>query len=562
MKKISLLFLSSFLCSSAFGADINTASEIYAVTVFPDRADVSRSARTNLQPGKHTLIFDDLPAGLITDSLRVSGKGNAAFTIGSVETKQIFTTKLAVAEEKKIQNQIAALRDKRRFIEAQIKAADTGKAFLENLTRSEISPSGDKTGSAQTLSPDVWKNAWQTIQNGMNTLGKEAIEKQIQLRSADDDIHALQNQLRQISTGKKSYKQVRVNVETDKAVTAELVLQYQINGAFWKPLYEARLDSENKTVKIIQYGNIAQKTGEDWNNVLLTLSTARPAVTMQPPVLPPVWLNLKNNERHVYQKAVKSVAPAMLSRATNFAAAGSIMTDTAADENGITPEQEEAAFAEAAAVGTEFSGVFAIKGLSNVPSDGSDYRFNIGHYSIPAEIRAETYPAADSAAYLITTLVFDGDLPLLPGKIALFRDGAFIGNSRLDLLRPNEKLHLAFGQDEKIRINHTSLGGETSEGGVIARETKKDVLSKTSIQNLHRQPIKIAVYEQIPVSRNSDISVKVIKDKTTPGYIVDPNDKIGLIKWENVYQPQEMKEINYGYSVSWPKDRSLTEMSH
>lgn len=560
MKKISLLLFSSFLCSSAFGADISAVSEIYAVTVFPDRADISRSARTDLPAGKHTLVFDDLPAGLITDSLRVSGKGNAAFTIGSVETKQIFTTDLAVAEEKKIQDRIAALRDKRRFIEAQIKAADTGKAFLENLTRGGARPAGGEENNTQALSPDVWKNAWQTIQSGMNTLGKEAIEKQIQLRSVDSDIAALQNQLRQISTGRKSYKQVRVNVETDKPVKAGVVLQYQIAGAFWNPLYEARLDSANGTVNIIQYGDIAQKTGEDWNNVALTLSTARPSVTMQPPVMSPVWLNLRNNERIVYQKTMKAAAPAMLSRATNFAAADEMAFDAVAETGGTVETEEDASFSGASAIGTEFSGVFAIKGSSNVPSDGSEYRFNIGNYSIPAEIRAESYPAADAAAYLVATLVFNGDLPLLPGGIALFRDGAFIGNSYLELLRPNEKLHLAFGQDEKIRIAYTSLGGETTEGGVIARETKKDVLSKTNVQNLHRMPIKIAVYEQIPVSRNSDIAVKIIKDKTTPDYIVNPNDKVGLVKWESVYQPQEKKEINYGYSVSWPKDRILTGM--
>lgn len=558
MKKISLLFFSSFLCSSAFGADINAPSEIYAVTVFPDRADISRSAQADLPAGKHTLIFNDLPAGLMTDSLRVSGKGSSAFTIGSVETKQIFTADLAVAEEKKIQDQIAALRDERRFIEAQIKAADTGKAFLENLTRGGIPRANGEENDVRALSPDAWKNAWQTIQSGMNTLGKEAIEKQIRLRSVDNDITALQNQLRRVATGKKSYKQVRVNVETDKPVKASVVLQYQIAGAFWNPLYEARLDSADETVEIIQYGDIAQKTGEDWNNVILTLSTARPSVTMQPPVLPPVWLNLRDNERIVYQKTMKAASPMLAGRATNFAAVDEIAFDAAPAADSVMAETENAAFAGASAIGTEFSGVFEIKGLSNVPSDGSEYRFNIGHYAIPAEIRAESYPAADASAYLIATLVFNGNLPLLPGNIALFRDGAFIGNSYLDLLRPNEKLHLAFGQDEKIRVAYTSLGGETTEGGVIARETKKDVLSKTNIQNLHRQPIKIAVYEQIPVSRNSDIAVKIIKDKTTPGYTVNPNDKVGLIKWESVYQPQEKKEINYGYSVSWPKERILT----
>ena len=556
--KLILLLLFSFSCSAAYAAEIIASSEINAVTVFPDRADISRTAQTDLPAGKHTVVFNDLPAGLMTDSLRVSGKGNAAFTIGSVETKQIFTAELARVEEKKIQDQIAALRDKRRFIEAQIKAADTGKVFLENLAKGGLPASRGLENGTTAISPDVWQNAWQTIRNGMNTLGKETIEKQILLRGIDNDISALQNSLRQISTGRKSYKQIRINVETDKPVKASVVLQYQIAGAFWNPLYEARLDSSDETVEIIQYGDIVQRTGEDWQNINLTLSTARPSVTMQPPVLSPIWLNLKSNPKVVYQQAVKSVAPAMLAATTNFAESGATAFDAAASTESVMTE--EAAFSGAAAIGTEFSGVFAVKGLSNVPSDGAEYRFNIGKYSIPAEIRAESYPAADASAYLIATLVFNADLPLLPGKIALFRDGAFIGDSYLELLRPNEKLHLAFGQDEKIRVKHTVLGGEITEGGVIARETKKDILSKTSVQNLHRQPIKIAVYEQIPVSRNSDIAVKIIKDKTTPGYIVNPNDKVGLIKWESVYQPQEKKEINYGYSVSWPKDRTLTGM--
>ena len=559
MKKFSLFLLFSFLCSSVNAANIDAASEIYAVTVFPDRADISRASNVNLPVGKHTLIFNDLPDGLITDSLRVSAKGTSEFTIGSVEIKQIFTSDLTVAEEKKIQDQIASLKDKKRFIEAQIKAADTGKAFLENLSRSSPALVDPRDNQKQTLSPDMWKNAWLTIKNGMNSLGKEAIEKQIQMRHIDKEISFLQNQLRQISTGKKGYKQIRVNVETNQALKANLTVQYQIAGAFWNPLYEARLDSASETVNIIQYGNIAQKTGEDWNNVVLTLSTARPSVTMQPPVLPMIWLNLKDKEQFMYQKTINAAAPKLRNRATNFAPEKGMAFDTVTtvDEEKF---ETEAAFSNVSAIGTEFSGVFEIKGLSNVPSDGSEYRFNIGNYSVPAEIRAETYPAADASAYLISTLIFNGSLPLLPGNIALFRDGAFIGNSQMELLRPNEKLHLSFGQDEKIRVSFTALGGETTEGGVIARETKKDVLSKTTVQNLHNQPIKIAVYEQLPVSRNSDISVKIIKDKTTPDYVINPNDKIGLIKWESSYQPREKKEINYGYSVSWPKERILTGM--
>lgn len=556
MKKTALLVLSSFFCSAAFAADIPAQSKISAVTVFPDRADVSRSGTAQIPAGKHTLVFDNLPFGLMTDSLRVSGKG--AFTIGSVETKIVYTSEPVAAQEKEIQERIAVLRDERRFIESQIKAADTGKAFLENLTRADVTPRANE--DRQTPAPAVWKTAWQTIQNGMNALGRESIEHQIKLRSIDAETAALQNRLRMIATGRKSYKQVRVNVETAAPVKAGVVLQYRISGARWNPLYEARLNSDSETVDLVQYGNISQNTGEDWNNVALTLSTARPSATMRPSVPDTVWLDLERSEPVVYKTRSARVASSKMMMASNFAVADEMAALGAAMPESAVAEDVDAGYSGASAVGTEFSGVYAIKGTSNVPSDGAQYRFNIGAYNAKAEIRAETYPASDASAYLIATLVYKGELPLLAGDAALFRDGAFIGNSQLDFLRPDEKLHLAFGQDEKIRVTYTSLGGKTKESGVLSKDNTKESLSKAAVQNLHRRPIKIAVYEPLPVSRNGDVTVKIVKDATTPDYTVAPNDKVGLVKWESVYQPREKREINYGYAVTWPKDGRLTGM--
>ena len=557
MKILFLFFLSFLSPVLAFAGEIETVSDIFAVTVFPDRADISRIASLDIPAGKHTLVFNRMPDGLITDSLRVEGKGSSGFTIGSVETKQIFTSEFAIAEEKALQDKIAALHDQRRFIEAQINAANAGKTFLENMAKTPAATPID--AKTQSFSPAVWQEAWHTIQNGMNELGRETIEKQQKIREIDKEINTLNRQLREISTGKKGYKQIRVNVETNKLVKARMTLQYQIKGASWKPLYEARLDSANETVEIVQYGNIAQKTGEDWTNVALTLSTARPSLTMRPPVLSPIWLNIRSKEivvRH-QNKHFKSTG-AIRSQALNLAATDSIALGAAASSDEDEVFSEKAENTAVSVDGREFSGEFAIKGASNVPADGAEYRFNIGSYTNKAEIRAEIFPQTDSSAYLIASVLYNGSLPLLPGNIALFRDGAFIGNSDMEMLRPNEKLNLAFGQDEKISVSYTVLGGETSEGGVISRDTKKDLLSRTEIQNLHNLPLKIAIYEQLPVSRNSDVSVKIIKDKTSAGYVTEPDGKVGLIQWESVFPAKEKKEILFGYSVSWPKDKILT----
>ena len=73
-----LLFLSFLFSSGLFCDEILTKSSISSVTVYPDRASVTREADLSLVPGVHSVIFDGLPSALIPNSVRVSGKGTAS----------------------------------------------------------------------------------------------------------------------------------------------------------------------------------------------------------------------------------------------------------------------------------------------------------------------------------------------------------------------------------------------------------------------------------------------------------------------------------------------------
>ena len=127
----------------------------------------------------------------------------------------------------------------------------------------------------------------------------------------------------------------------------------------------------------------------------------------------------------------------------------------------------------------------------------------------------------------------------------------------MKFLRPNAKLHLSFGQDDKILVKHAIVHFDENDGGLISRDNKMTIQTTASIQNLHKEPLKIAVYDFLPVAKNSDIAVKITKDKTTDGYETDPDGKVGIVKWESVYQPQEQKTVDYGYTITYPKDREL-----
>ncbi|MBW3543995.1 MAG: DUF4140 domain-containing protein [Bacteroidetes bacterium] len=58
---------------SLFAADMPLKSSITSVTVYLAGAQVTRTAQVNLPKGAHTLIIENLPAKLNTQSIQVDG---------------------------------------------------------------------------------------------------------------------------------------------------------------------------------------------------------------------------------------------------------------------------------------------------------------------------------------------------------------------------------------------------------------------------------------------------------------------------------------------------------
>ena len=65
---------------------IDLDAPIQAVTVFTNRARVTRVGKIDLQTGESTLVLAGLPDVMDADSVRVSGKG-AGITIRGVDVK-------------------------------------------------------------------------------------------------------------------------------------------------------------------------------------------------------------------------------------------------------------------------------------------------------------------------------------------------------------------------------------------------------------------------------------------------------------------------------------------
>lgn len=204
-----------------------------------------------------------------------------------------------------------------------------------------------------------------------------------------------------------------------------------------------------------------------------------------------------------------------------------------------------------------FVSEYEIPGKISVKSDGTETKLMIGVFDTKSEMEIHVKPQIDNNAYLAVHSKLQGDAPILAGKVNLFRDGAYIGQSYMPLLRPSEEHILFFGIDDKISVTRRTIKDETTDAGVIMRDNiiKRHYITK--IQNLHKNDVKVIVEESIPASKNDDINVEIISDATTPDYKKDAEDIKGLLQWSFYMKPKEEKKLKLGWKVTWPKDANL-----
>lgn len=523
---------------SAHAADIDAAGRVEAVTVFPDRAQVTRVARVDVPAGAHTVVFEGLPGQLLGDSLRVEGTGSAAIAIGSVDSRPAVGEQPAGDKERDLLRRLIELRDKRALVDADIKALEIRQTFIEAIGR--MAPDGaGKDLKKSEMQPERWQQAWATLETGAAETFRAIVQKQIERRGLDDAVRKAEDDLKRLQTGRRDSLTVRVNVEAAAAAKLTLALRYQVPDAGWRPQYEARLDTASGRIALAQQGVVRQRTGEDWPEVELTLSTARPGLGTRPPELGTWWLDY-------FEPRPMAAAPE-----------ARVLMKQEPQRDAATPQDVRAGLVEAETVAGEFAAEYRIPGRATVPADSSERKVAIATHEMAAQLAVRAVPKIDPAAYLTAEAKYTGAAPLLPGSLLLFRDGAFVGNGRLDLMRPDETARLSFGIDDKVRIKHSLLAGQISQQGLLNRDRRIERKYRTVVENLHRQPLRVAILDNLPVSRQEAIRIELLTDATTPGFARDVDDKTGVLAWESAYQPGEKRTIDFGYAVSFPRDRQV-----
>ena len=536
--------------------EVGGDSKIVAATVFPDRAEVLRVVEVFLPAGQSTLVIDNLPANLIAASVRVRGSADGALAIGSVETKRHFEAAVVRTEERRLLAELEALQDRQRGLDDRIAGARMQLAFVTAIGREGPRLVNQQMAEGR-FDPEVLGQTLGLLGRGAAEAFEAIREAEVATRGLAREIEQAQRRLAKVRTGRTATLVARINLETERPVEARLELTYQLPGASWRPLYDARLDTETGATQLVQIGEVHQGTGEDWTGIALTLSTARPSVSARLPELDSWFIDFAY-PGHYDDKRKRNKNEAELSVLRDALKQSMASPSASLDEatSGTGGGLQAAESQVARAVVGEFAASYRIPGAVNVPSDNEPHKFVVSERTFEAKLAVHTVPKIAPLAYLTAEITYDGTTPILPGPVSVFRDGAFVGTSALDMLRPGEQVTLSFGVDDQVRVDYRLETGERSREGIINKDLRLERRYLIEVTNHHARAMEIAVLDQLPIPRDEAIEVALLRGSTKVSER-DVDKRKGVLAWRHSYQPGETRTIKFGYAVTYPDGQAV-----
>ena len=537
----------------ALAAPLPAPSAITAVTVYTDRAIVTRAAALDLAAtGTVEVTFENLPATLLDQSLHVSGRGAAQVTILDVTARAAYVDFTPNERVKAIEDALRALAKQRRVLDdrgAVLKAQDGSLSKLETAATS--APHKD-TAPRLTIEESAKLLVFLEEQRGKFTAERQSLDTQLEdLAAKVDAAQRTLNELR--GAGGRATKAVTVRLDATTVGTLNLALSYTVPGASWTPSYDARVNSNEKTIALAYHGVVQQNTGEDWKNVALTLSTARPSLGGAAPEVRPWALDVfvprpepmpiafGTSAREMRMKT--AAAPASFGAVT----LGTVTLGAVADS---PPPPKEASFAQATIDQAATSASFKISAPASVPSDNSPQKIPVTTAALAANPDYLTTPKLLPAAFLTAKVVNTSEFPLLAGALNAFLDGTFVATSALRTVMPEETFDLALGADEGISVKHKRVKRFAEDTGLTKSGKRVTYEYLLLIQNNKQIAARVVVTDQIPVSRHEKI---VVKQLSPDAKEMKPTAE-GALKWTLDLQPAEKRELIVKFSIDYPND--------
>jgi uncharacterized protein (TIGR02231 family) len=526
-------------------APVAAESAITAVTVYVDRAVVTREAQVDLAAGVQEVLFAGLPASLDPDLLQVSGQGSARVTILDVRAARTQLRAAANARLTALEEQLRALEAEVQTLEDRTAVLKETADYLEKIKLASVTPPKPAEGATVAMpSVSQWEQYLAFYSSNLARVLGEIQDLARQQQLVEEKRDAVERAIEELKApGERVVQNVTVRLDVAAAGSMKMVLAYTVAGARWAPTYDVRVASADKSITLGYSGMVAQSTGEDWKNVKLVLSTARPAVGGTPPALSTWFLDDGSARRQAAEE--QAVAKAIARQAVvedNFLRAREVEK----------PEEEsfDAAVQQASVEGGLTSATFTIPSPADIPADNAPHKVAIATHPLEGKINHLTIPKLAELVYLRALVKNTSEFPLIAGPVNMFLDGTFVARSNIETAMPAAEFILDLGVDDGITVKRKLLNRLQENSGIVSRKQKVTYDVLITVQNNRKTAENVVVKDQLPISKHEKIEVELV---APPAREVRQDDD-GTIVWTLDLKPGEKRELPLKIAVEYPTD--------
>ncbi|MGW1142779.1 mucoidy inhibitor MuiA family protein [Streptomyces zhihengii] len=500
---------------------------VTAVTCLEDRAQVERTATLALEAGVQRLRLGPIGALAVDRTLHAELTAGHEATVLDVRIVRAWTPRHPApspGDDPALRLREHELDAERRTLE---QLRDRLRARLDLLGRLAADVLRDAAEGAGAGEADAarWADALDRVDAERDTHGERLRATEARLTALAAELGDVRRAMEQsVQEPAELLGHVELTVESAAAGPAGLRLTHLTPCALWRPAYRAVLDGGSLTLETDAM--VWQRTGEDWHDVRLTLSTARSAQAAEPPRLTEDRLTLRDRsagERRTVDVELREEEIGDLGPAPVLGLPG-------VDDGGETR-------------------VLTAPAPVSVPGDGRAHRVPVSSFT--ASARSE-YACAPELSPLVTQVVRSDNLAghtLLAGPVDLIRGSGFTGRGTLEFTAPGAPLELAFGSRDDHRVVR-----RTEEFRDVTGLAQRTVISRTVTLHLSRfsPPGEegdrlVVVRERIPVSEVSAVEVRVREDACSPA--PDAVDEEGVVRWEVLLPPGGSRTVTLAYEL-------------
>lgn len=503
---------------------IDVATEARELLLTEDRGLLTRRGAASWAGGPATLRVSGLSPVLVDASVQVAlrGPGVAAGHV-RVERRWVPLQRPSERSADQLAREARALADRVEALDAaleRVAARGLGiNAELQRYAALLIRNAGRGLSEPARMDADLARLRARLLEIPERSASLRAERQEAQRAKAD-----LEALIGAIERGEQRLETTISIAATapEGPIEAELELRYLLPDALWRPAYEARLRTgATPQVRWLVQAMVWQRTGEDWPDVRVTLSTARPSAGAALPPLhdDPLGVRPKTPEE---RRTVKADFRDQVIQ-TAALAEGQAEALPGVDDGGETR-------------------VLRASAPVRLPSDGRPHRVHVSGFDAPASLRWLCVPERDASVFRELSLENRGAEPLLAGPVVLVLDGAYVGVGDIPFVAPGERYALSFGSNDDVVV------GFQRTRKVEKRKLLSDLVwfvTETTLHHTGGAPLDLEVLGRLPVSELEKVTVVRAPSSRTP----EGPDEHGHVRWRLRLQPGGREELSLGFRL-------------